>query len=190
MYFTTEFATTVLSKCACACARALLVTCSLKYVRLYQHAREPGTLWRTQFNEARSQSGISGLAIQTCLQFFPFNSSFRPTWHGAKPRTPIWFAWVSRFEDAPCRINLISVCCRFRMFSQFLRLQGVDTTSLQHSITFLTQCVHGRLTSIGCTASTVRRHFPVIRGGRRQHPEAVCISSAREFWMSRWTFQV
>ena len=32
-------------------------------------AGELGTLWLTQFNEARSQSGISGLAIQTYLHF-------------------------------------------------------------------------------------------------------------------------
>ena len=31
-------------------------------------AGELGTLWLTQFNEARSQSGISGLALQTYLQ--------------------------------------------------------------------------------------------------------------------------
>ena len=33
-----------------------------------QIAGELGTLWLTQFNEARSQSGISGVALQTYLQ--------------------------------------------------------------------------------------------------------------------------
>ena len=44
-------------------------------------AGELGTLWLTQFNEARSQSGISGLAIQTYLHF-----SICCQWQPAKPR--------------------------------------------------------------------------------------------------------
>ena len=35
----------------------------------FQFAGELGTLGLTQFNEARSQSGVSGLAIQTYLHF-------------------------------------------------------------------------------------------------------------------------
>ena len=45
-------------------------------------AGELGTLWLTQFNEARSQSGIFGLIIRTYLQFSNF-----PPWREAKPRT-------------------------------------------------------------------------------------------------------
>ena len=46
-------------------------------------AGELGTLWLTQFNEARSQSGISGLISQTYLH----TSFYFPTWQRAKPRT-------------------------------------------------------------------------------------------------------
>ena len=40
----------------------------VKLLSVFLIAGELGTLWLTQFNEARSQSGISGLALQTYLQ--------------------------------------------------------------------------------------------------------------------------
>ena len=63
-------------------------------------------------------------------------------------------------------------------------------------------CVHGYLTSIGCTVSLyISTCFDVDRSDGQafsrnererccQHLEAVCTSSARKFWMFRWTFQV
>ena len=53
-------------------------------------AGELGTLWLTQFNEARSQSGISGLISQTYLH----TSFYFSTWHRAKPRTLRWSFWI------------------------------------------------------------------------------------------------
>ena len=73
--------------CVCTIWRDVKLLHVLLYVVTGLDARELGTLWLTQFNEARSQSGIFGLAIQTYLQFHHFYSW--PRWHGAKqPRTP------------------------------------------------------------------------------------------------------
>ena len=91
-------------------------------------AGELGTLWLTQFNEARSQSGISGLISQTYLHFLSENGirlSQEPAWR---------FNLISCTVTAIC--NLFSVFGTYFFDRQFL--DSVRTEIKTGSFRYLT----------------------------------------------------
>ena len=86
----------------------------LQFVLLFRKAggQEPMTV-------CPGQRRPDSMGVQTYLQFF----IFRPTWHGAKPRTPprlIWFLHGFRQFPQSVSSNLAIFCLNLALFYVFI----------------------------------------------------------------------